>query len=180
MSEVPSISIAGAGNVAFHLGKALISAGIKVDRIFNRDSEKALLLSEKLGAEVVEKPEELEGSSLIICCISDAALAEWIPKLSKIAPTVTTSGTIDALAFDHKHDIGVFYPMQTFSGTVPADFSNIPIFIEASSNSLRNLLTGIGDKLSSSVTELSAEKRGELHVAAVFINNFTNHMVDLG
>jgi len=180
MSAIPSISIVGAGNVAFHLGKAFSAAGIPVDRIWNRTFEKAAALARELGTRAAKEPEELAGSSLIICCASDSALPELIPQLSSIAPVATTSGTVDVLALEHQFPVGVFYPLQTFSGNRPADFSTIPLFIEGSDLHTTELLLSLGKRLSHTVIELPAAKRAELHIAAVFINNFTNHMVDLG
>lgn len=180
MPEIPTISIAGAGNVAFHLGKALVSAGIAVDRIYNRTFEKAQKLAGQLGAVAVSRVDELAASDVVICCVSDAAVPDLVPEISVLAPVITTSGTIDVLSLQHSHPVGVLYPLQTFSGSVPVDFSHLPLFTEGSTDDMRLLLATLGNKLSDTVIELPARRRAELHVAAVFISNFTNHMVDLG
>jgi len=180
MSEIPSISIVGAGNVAFHLGKALQAAGIPIKSIYSRTFSKAQELAGELNTDAVKELAGLKDSGLIICCASDAALKELIPELSKLAPVAATSGTTDVLAMEHQYPAGVFYPLQTFSGRTPADFKQLPLFVEGSDPRMTRLLVSVGKKISDTVVELSAAKRAELHIAAVFINNFTNHMVDIG
>ena len=79
---------------------------------------------------------------------------------------------IDTLRSERR---GVFYPMQTFSRFRLVDFSDIPIFIEASGADDLKLLRQLAERLSGSVYELSSADRQYLHVAAVFASNFSNH-----
>ncbi len=178
MSDLRSISIAGAGNVAFHLGKALVAAGIPVDRVYNRTAAKATQLAGVLGAVSVDTVSALAETDLIICCLSDDALQKLLPELSKIAPVASTAGTVDVLSLPHEQPVGVFYPLQSFAGDQAIPFDRIPLFVEASTPELTDQLLQLGKQLSSTVVELPASKRVELHLAAVFTNNFTNHLVD--
>jgi predicted short-subunit dehydrogenase-like oxidoreductase (DUF2520 family) len=79
----------------------------------------------------------------------------------------------------HHHALGVFYPLQSFTKNKTVDFSKVPIFIEASSAELNEMLSEIAHKLSQTVVKMDAKQRKKLHIAAVFINNFTNHLLDL-
>lgn len=180
MSSFNSIAIVGAGNVAFHLGKALVNAGARVDYIWNRTPEKARELAGELQTRSTERLEDLANCDLIICCLSDSALAEWVPKLSQLAPTTVTAGTIDVLTMEHQFPVGVFYPLQSFSKNAKVDFNQVPLFVEGSDALFSARLMTLAGELSLTTAELSAEKRIPLHLAAVFINNFTNHMVALG
>lgn len=164
--------------MAFHLGKALLKSGISIDRVYNRTFEKAEQLAGQLQAQPVRTIAELEGSALILCCLSDEAIVELLPELSKIAPVAGTAGTVDVLALPHTKPVGVFYPLQSFSGNQPIPFDHIPLFVEASTPELTAHLLELGKQLSSVVEELPASKRIELHLAAVFTNNFTNHLID--
>jgi len=151
-----------------------------VGRIYNRTFGRARELAKQLSADPVSHMDELAGSGVIICCVSDTAVPGMVLDMSALAPVIATSGTIDVLSLQHTHPVGVLYPLQTFSGKVPVDFSHVPLFTEGSTDDMRQLLLTLGNKLSDTVTELPAQRRAQLHVAAVFINNFTNHMVDLG
>ncbi|MCS6833231.1 MAG: DUF2520 domain-containing protein, partial [Flammeovirgaceae bacterium] len=76
-------------------------------------------------------------------------------------------------------EIGVFYPLQTFSKDKEVDFSQIPFFIEANTTSLTDFLVKIASRLSNEVYEMNSEERKRLHLAAVFACNFTNHLLTI-
>ncbi len=71
---------------------------------------------------------------------------------------------------------GVFYPLQTFSRNRKVSFQDIPICIEANANSDVALLRTLATSISNNVAEVSSEERATLHLAAVFVNNFTNYL----
>jgi len=75
---------------------------------------------------------------------------------------------------------GVFYPLQTFSKQKEVNFKGIPICIEASRKEDVEMLQKIATALSDSVYKISSDQRKSLHLAAVFINNFSNHMYQIG
>ena len=79
----------------------------------------------------------------------------------------------------HAERYGVFYPMQTFSKQREVDFQEVPFFIEAKRAEDTELLKAIASTLSEKVYEADSEQRKSLHLAAVFICNFTNHMYAL-
>lgn len=74
---------------------------------------------------------------------------------------------------------GVVYPLQTFSKSREVDFKKIPFFLEANSSEDEKVLGEVARALSCDVRFLSSEKRKNLHLAAVFACNFTNHMYAL-
>ena len=179
MRTISSISIVGAGNVAVHLATGLLKAGVRIDYCWNRTQEKAMVLAEQLQCSVATKIEDLAKSDLILCAVSDDALSMLIPQLSAIAPVVATSGTVDVVTTTGLFPVGVFYPLQTFSKNRKVDLSVVPIFVESNSPEFTHSLLELGLKISNTVTELPWEKRVQLHLAAVFVNNFTNHLIDL-
>ena len=71
---------------------------------------------------------------------------------------------------------GVLYPMQTFSKESRIDWSQVPLFIEGSSDQTLNDIRQLALTISPDVTPLSSEGRRKLHLAAVFTCNFSNHM----
>ena len=73
-------------------------------------------------------------------------------------------------------DYGIFYPVQSFSKNETESLAPIPICVEANNEKTENLLLSLARSLSNKVYSMDSEKRKALHVAAVFANNFTNHM----
>ncbi|MDH4471846.1 MAG: DUF2520 domain-containing protein [Fluviicola sp.] len=179
MRTISSISIVGAGNVAFHLATGLLKAGIRIDYCWNRTPEKAAELAALFQCKTASTLEDLASSDLILCAVSDDALSSLLPQLSDIAQVVATSGTVNVLPFSTNFPVGVFYPLQTFSRNRAVDLATVPIFVESSSSEFTSVLLTLGNTISRTVNELPCEKRVQLHLAAVFINNFTNHLIDI-
>jgi predicted short-subunit dehydrogenase-like oxidoreductase (DUF2520 family) len=179
MRSISSISIVGTGNVAFHLATGLLNAGIRVDYCWNRTPEKAAELAALLRCKTASTIEDMAMSDLILCAVSDDALSALLPQLSVIAPVAATSGTVDVLPFSITFPVGVFYPLQTFSKNREIDLASVPIFVESTSPEFTTALIGLGNTISRTVTELPWGKRVQLHLAAVFVNNFTNHLIDI-
>ena len=65
--------------------------------------------------------------------------------------------------------------MQTFSKSREVDFSEIPVFIEASGAVELAQIERLAASVSGNVRELDTSRRRYLHLAAVFACNFANH-----
>jgi len=78
------------------------------------------------------------------------------------------------------NNYGVFYPLQTFSKSRKVAFLDIPICIEASHPSNLPKLEEPGKRLSNAVNQINSGERKTLHLAAVFTNNFVNHLYSIG
>lgn len=74
---------------------------------------------------------------------------------------------------------GVIYPLQTFSQGRPVDWTTIPLGIEAADTAGEAALLALAHSLSQHVFPLASGPRLQLHVAAVFANNFTNHLLGI-
>ena len=117
-----------------------------------------------------------EGVKYIIAIPDDsiAAFSETLPLKNKLV--VHTSGSVSMDSLSEKNRKGVFYPLQTFSKNREVNFNCIPICVEARDARDIKLLTNLGKSLSIKVVEVNSEERSKLHLAAVFVNNFTNQM----
>jgi predicted short-subunit dehydrogenase-like oxidoreductase (DUF2520 family) len=179
MTPTSKISMFGAGNVATHLSKALSKAGYRIAQVYSRTHAKAELLAREFAAEPISSPEKLDEScDVIFFALSDDALPEILPHLNLTKQLcVHVSGSVPIDIFkDYAEYYGVMYPLQTFTQSRPVDFREIPLLIEA--NSPRNLsnLKSLATGLSSKVIIADSSQRRQIHLAAVFANNFTNHL----
>ena len=75
---------------------------------------------------------------------------------------------------------GVLYPLQTFSQGREVDWESIPLFLEANSDDSLQSILEVAKWLSPHLQELSSTHRMQLHLAAVFVNNFVNHCYAVG
>ena len=108
--------------------------------------------------------------------MKDDILENIIQQLNNIN-IVHTSGSAELEIFKNRfQNYGVLYPLQTFKKEISLDLSNTPICIEASNPIFNKKLVDIATKLSNDVIVMDSEQRKQLHIAAVFACNFTNHM----
>tara|TARA_B100000767_G_scaffold139235_1_gene131567 strand:- start:217 stop:900 length:684 start_codon:yes stop_codon:yes gene_type:complete len=73
----------------------------------------------------------------------------------------------------------VFYPLYSFSKGQEVDWSKVPLLLETARKEDEILLNELAQLLTSKIFWITSEKREKLHVAAVLVNNFTNHLYTL-
>ena len=174
------IVIIGSGNVAHHLIQAFAkSKKVNVIQVFARQKESVTPLFD--SNKIISNFNDLAVADLYIIAVSDDSIASVSSKLPfKNRLVVHTSGTVSIDSLDSKNRKGIFYPLQTFSKNKAVDFSTIPICLESENETDFELLTNVGDSISNSVFEINSQQRKALHVSAVFINNFVNHLYLIG
>jgi predicted short-subunit dehydrogenase-like oxidoreductase (DUF2520 family) len=174
------ITIAGAGNIAWHLGYALIRSGYRIERILNRNEDRGRTLARELHTIYYNSwSVPAGGNDLVILAVSDTALPEVIGKINcSGALVVHTSGTVPMDILGSKFDrFGVMYPFQTLTKGVPSDFSLVPLCLEASGPAVLQELKQLAGSLSQRISLINSDQRRHLHLAGVIINNFTNHLI---
>jgi Uncharacterized conserved protein len=171
----------GSGNVATHLAKALHEAGFTITQIVSRTEENAKKLALSVNAEWTTNPAEIKKADIYIYSVSDSALCEMISRNPrKDGLHVHTAGSMSLALFEEsKERGGVLYPLQTFSKEKAVDFKDIPLFIEATNADDLGILRELSTRLSHKVYEACSAQRQQLHLAAVFACNFTNHLYSI-
>lgn len=164
------VAIVGTGNVATALAHAFAAKGISLAGICGRDAHKADLLAQKTNTSSISY-EQLSSVDVVIIAVSDKSIAD-VSGLIPHGPVVAhTSGSMPLETITSKK-AGVFYPLQTLSSTRLLAFSKIPICIEGETETLALLAKKISDR----VVEMDSPHRKKLHLAAVMVNNFANHL----
>jgi predicted short-subunit dehydrogenase-like oxidoreductase (DUF2520 family) len=171
-----SVSIIGAGNVATHLYKVFNkSEQVTVVQWYSRDLDK--IKSYMNNVSITDQLSELKPADVYIIAVSDdaiAAVSEQLPFKDRLV--VHTSGSVSIYDLDKKNKRGVFYPLQTFSKEAKVDFKQVPICIETIGKKNYPLLKSLAKTISSKVYKVNPDQRKTLHLAAVFVNNFTNQL----
>lgn len=177
------IVIVGSGSVATTVGKALYDSGHEILEVVSRNKEHAHELGRIVQAKRVlcDFSKVTEYASLYIIAISDDAIADVAQQLPNVHGVVVhTSGTVSSQVLKDKFEHwGVFYPLQTFTPGRDLDFNKIPFLVTSDVPQTEDFLTEIAASIGSSVYILDDEARAHVHVAAVMINNFTNHLLVL-
>ena len=179
------VVLIGAGNVATHLGLALQAKGHDVVQVYSRTDASASELASRLGCGCVTSLDWVcTDAEIYIVALKDAVLRELIPAIVKGregALFVHTAGSIPMDVWKgHAGHYGVLYPMQTFSKASPVDLETVSFFVEANGGEELQILKNMASAFTHKVYEATSDQRSCLHIAAVFICNFTNHMYALG
>lgn len=168
----------GAGNLATHLSKALQKKGFVISQVYSRTAQSAKALADILSANFVTSVNDIDkDADVYFIALKDSAIDEELSQINfNNKLIVHCSGSFPLSAIEkYSENIGVFYPLQTFSKKREIDFSEIPVFIEANSTINEKLLLEIAGQISKSVSIINSDKRKTLHISAVFACNFVNH-----
>lgn len=184
--QIQRITLIGAGNVGYHLGQRFQEKGFIVETVFSRTIQKAKELAKLLGVKAVTTYKEVSRhSDIYIVAVKDDAIAEVARQLSEYlsedALVFHTSGSVGSEAIQQYFPKGgVFYPLQTFSKTRKANFEQIPLCLHCEAETLKKPLEVFAQRIVPKVYWVNDEQRASLHVAAVIVNNFTNHLYQIG
>ncbi|WP_317132945.1 Rossmann-like and DUF2520 domain-containing protein [Arenibacter lacus] len=175
-----SLVILGSGNVAKHMFDTFMDVeDVEIRQVVARNKEQ-LAYFKKAGA-IGTDFHNIVDADLYLIAVSDDAVPEVAKYLiNKSGLVAHCSGSAPLTALDPRNRRGVFYPLQSFSVGRKIDFKSIPLCLEAESEGDLELLKKLGNTISDQVQELSSDQRKTLHLAAVFVNNFTNHLYDIG
>jgi len=175
-----SVVIIGSGNVAQHLISAFAKSDtVEVIQVFSRTVDTSIKNID--SSKIISAFYQLKAADLYIISVTDKAIAEvsaQIPFENQLV--VHTSGSVAISALNSKNRRGVFYPLQTFTKNKPVDFGEIPICLEAENEKDYQLLETVGKSISDKIFPINSEQRKALHVAAVFVCNFVNHLYEIG
>lgn len=170
------VSIIGSGNVAQHLIKIIATTqNLDLVQVVVRKPDAISNLVE--DNKICTDYSKISSADLYIIAVSDDAINSVslnLPFKNKLV--VHTSGSAAMNVLDVKNNRGVFYPLQTFSKNKNVNFKEIPICLEAENHADYDLLKKVADLISEKVYKIDSVQRKALHISAVFVCNFVNHM----
>ncbi len=172
----------GSGNVATHLSTALSKTDIHIIQIISKNIANAQKLANSIECESFSDTlNDLLEADLYIIAVADAEIKKIAShKFFKDRFLVHTCGSVKMnILSENTNQYGVFYPLQTFNKNNRVDFSEVPICLEASNDEVYNKLEKLSGKISTKIFKINSEQREKLHIAAVFVNNFVNHLFAL-
>ena len=170
------IILLGAGNVGHHLSKAFDkSTEIDLVQWYSRDNSKVSY--NDIDTEIINDLSKIKSADIYVISISDSYVGEISEKLNVSEKLVVhTSGSLDLSIIDSKNRRGVFYPLQTLSKNKEIELAKVPICIESENNKDLVLLETISKYIGCKTYKIDYNERKILHLAAIFSNNFVNHM----
>ncbi|MCA6364827.1 MAG: DUF2520 domain-containing protein [Bacteroidetes bacterium] len=177
------VVLLGAGNVAWHFGRALQKSGAEIVQVWSRSRAQASKLARLLGTQAAWGDMQVAAKAhLYLIAVKDDAIAQTVARIPKGSGMVVhTAGSVPLNVLEHAAvtHTGVLWPLQSLTAGHRIRFSKIPLCMEASSPAAAKVLGLFAHALSENVTRLSSVQRAHLHLAAVLVNNFSNHLFTL-
>jgi predicted short-subunit dehydrogenase-like oxidoreductase (DUF2520 family) len=113
-------------------------------------------------------------------CVKDEHISEVLNKISYLPPSSSigiSSGNFNLKDYKGKlKNFGIIYPLQTFSKDDEIKWKDITIVADALNKTTLSNTILTAQLLSEDVITLNYEQRLNLHIAAVFANNFSNSL----
>jgi predicted short-subunit dehydrogenase-like oxidoreductase (DUF2520 family) len=175
------VVILGTGNVGQVLGTLIKNAGHRIVQVYGRTPDKATQLASELGsAPACSFSAIAKDAQLYLVALADTATAalheNWHTNKGLV---VHTAGSVPLEVLkDVSNNYGVLYPLQSLRAPhIPE--AGIPLLVDANTPDDLALLTDFAGTISPVVRHCSDEDRLHLHLSAVLVNNFTNHLYKL-
>jgi len=177
------ICLIGAGNLATQLGLALSENGHTIVQVWSRTLKSAAKLAAKLKCQYTTDISLIYyETDIYIIAVSDQAIEEVLAKrLWGTALVVHTAGSTPmSILYPYCKNFGVFYPFQTFTIAKKVNFCQVPVCIEANSPQNLSVLKELAGSITQNIRLFDSDQRQKIHLAAVFVCNFVNHLYTIG
>jgi predicted short-subunit dehydrogenase-like oxidoreductase (DUF2520 family) len=172
------VVIIGSGNVATVIGRKILAGGHQILQVAGRNVEKLKTLSSHLNTAYTANLNEVNLlADIYIISVSDNAIGLITPQLklnNKVVVHTAAAVSKDVLCVCTDH-FGVLYPLQSLRKEMTI-IPEIPILIDPSDEQTKQALIDFASTWTDIVLVTSEDERLKLHLAAVFVNNFTNHL----
>ena len=171
-------AIIGSGNMANFLAEHLVKRKLNLTQIHSRNTLSGNSLSERVNC-TFEADINSINAAVIFVAVTDNQVLKILRKLPLNSIVLSTSGVINLAKSSHPNS-GVFYPLQTLSSTNYSDTFSGPILLEAKNEMVSNYLVQLCKKLHFKHKFTRSIERKNIHLIAVFFNNFINHIACTG
>ncbi len=175
------IVIIGSGNVAHCFSRLLKMNGHQIMQVVSKTPEHARQLAEKLNTDYTGDLADIHyEADVYLLAVSDDAIREVADTLrlnKKLIAHTAGAVSMDVLQ-KVSSNVGVLYPLQTLRKE-DLDRKRIPLLVEGNTPSATNRLKALGAAISENIIPMDSRQRLKMHLAAIFCNNFSNHLATL-
>jgi len=168
--------------VATHLSRHLHAQGHSIDCVWSRSLDSALTLAHQVEARASSLLSELpRQADFYLLAVPDEAVAGLAADCTDYRGIwLHCAGALPMQVFQGLFpEYGVMYPLQTLNKEFPLQSGKIPFLVEGSSPEVTAQVTRLASSIAERVEALDSASRLVVHLAAVFANNFSNHMVHI-
>lgn len=165
----------GAGNVATHLSSEFTAAGATVMQTLRKS---AAATTKKFAKTTTTDFKHIKkDADIYIIAVPDDAIPAVVKTMPDVKGIVAhTSGSVPMNVLKKFKNHGVFYPLQSFTKDKEVTVNAYAVCIEGSSKEVVEDLMECAGGISKNAYLLNSKERERVHLAAVFANNFSNHL----
>ena len=176
--SMTKVVLLGAGNLAFHFYRQFMQSDeINLIQWYNRSLKKVDFAKNKLA--VTNQISQLKTADLYLICVSDDAIETVSENIQSEGLIAHCAGGVPLNRLKGSSRRAVFYPLQSFTKERDLSFEKLPFCIETSHPNDQPLLKNLAKSLGGDPHLFNSENRALIHMIAVFINNFGNHILHL-
>ncbi len=173
------IVIIGSGNVAAVLGRKFRAAGHTILQIYSRNNVAASALAYEFDTESTNYKSMIHKTAdVYLIAVADDAINDVVTELrlpGKVVAHTAASVPKEILKTVTDH-YGVFYPLQSLRKEM-TELPDIPVFFDGSDDIAKTKLEQLAHSIAKVKVVLANDAdRMKLHVAAVVVSNFPNHL----
>jgi predicted short-subunit dehydrogenase-like oxidoreductase (DUF2520 family) len=173
------IAFIGSGNVATFYSKKFAAAGHEILQIMSSTLSHAQELAKEFGCEAIHDLTRLtQQADVYILAMNDNSVKRYNDLLH--IPNKTVIHTAGSIALNelsnisqHVSCIWCLYSIKKESLPTRTD---IPVFINSTTSQGETVAKELASAISTAVNTMDDEKKLNLHLAAVLVNNYTNHL----
>ena len=173
------VVIIGSGNVAGVLGKKIIEAGHAIIEVVGRNKTAVSVLAKSFNAKPTFSINTVTTlADIYIIAVADHAIQQIADELrvnDKLVLHTAAAIPMNVLSLCSDR-YGVLYPLQTLKNGLDL-VPPIPVLIDGDDESTREMLKDFCSNWAHSVSVATDQQRLKVHLSAVFVNNFINHLM---
>jgi predicted short-subunit dehydrogenase-like oxidoreductase (DUF2520 family) len=181
MHRFKKIAIVGGGNLAWHLVRIMDNAGLDVTLLSRKPEGKRDWPVPVRAYEWLSKKKV----DAVFLAVPDDAIYKVSHQLKKLlsshVPVIHTSGATPITKIDdYFSSRGALWPIRSLRrGEEVADWRDIPLVYHANNSALTQVLGKFSSRVSDTAYHLDDKQRAQLHLAAVFSNNFVTWLYQI-
>jgi predicted short-subunit dehydrogenase-like oxidoreductase (DUF2520 family) len=176
-NQLISVFFIGSGRIAAHLAEAFSKTDIELKGVHSKTPTHAQIFADKFQIPFFENIQQIpKDADVYILAVNDDQIEVVSSQISVNGIVTHCSGLKDINSIQGSENKAVMWPLQSFSKDKKLNFKEIPILLEANSDENYRIIEALSERISHKLIECSSEKRKYYHLAAVFVNNFSNHL----
>jgi predicted short-subunit dehydrogenase-like oxidoreductase (DUF2520 family) len=173
------IALIGSGNIATFFGSKFLAAGHEIIQVISPNASHAGALARALNCTHATNLSQLNHQAeVILLAVKDditVQLAKDYDFGSRLVIHTAGSVTLEQIGHASKH-VGSMWCVYSINKHYLPDRGDIPIIINASDTKSMAQVEILGRCITNSIFTLTDEHKTIAHLAAVYANNFTNHL----